>query len=48
MIVGYTYRHTDWLEGFINYAVEMASGAMTYIAIFVKAGSAIQKLMVGR
>jgi hypothetical protein len=41
MIVGYTYRHTDRLEGFMNYAVEMGSGAMTYIAIFIKIGSAI-------
>jgi hypothetical protein len=28
---GYTYRHTDWWEGFFNWAVEMGSGAMIYI-----------------
>jgi hypothetical protein len=35
---GYTYRHTCWLEGFMNYAFEMGSGAMVYIPSFVKAG----------
>jgi hypothetical protein len=26
-IKGYTYRHTDWWEGFMKYAVETGSGA---------------------
>jgi hypothetical protein len=38
MIVGYTYTHTYWREGFMNYAVEMGSGAMVYIPSFVKIG----------
>jgi hypothetical protein len=29
----------------MKYAVEMGSGAMTYILSFIKIGSAIQKLM---
>jgi hypothetical protein len=39
----YTYRHTDWREGFMKYAVEMDSGAMIYT--YIKNGSDIQKLM---
>jgi translation elongation factor P/translation initiation factor 5A len=27
------YRHTDWWEGFMKYAVEMCLGAKTYIPI---------------
>jgi hypothetical protein len=44
---GYTYRHTDWWEGFMKYAVEMGSGAMIYIPSFIKIGLAIQKLTRG-
>jgi hypothetical protein len=43
----YTYRHTDWWEGFAKYAVEMGSDAMIYIARFITIGSGIQKLMGG-
>jgi hypothetical protein len=32
----------------MNYAVEMGSGAMTYIPSFIKIGSAIQKLIGGK
>jgi hypothetical protein len=46
-IGGYTYRHTDWWEGFKKYAVDIGSGAMIYIPSFTKIGSAIQKLMGG-
>jgi hypothetical protein len=31
----------------MKYAVEMGSGAMTYIPSFIKIGSGIQKLMGG-
>jgi hypothetical protein len=41
----YTYRHTDWWEGFLKYAVKMGSIAMIYISSFMKTGSVIQKLM---
>jgi hypothetical protein len=41
----YIYRHTDWWEGFFNYAVEMSLGAV--IPSFVKIGSGVQKLMEG-
>jgi hypothetical protein len=44
---GFTYRHTNWWEGFMKYAVEMGSGAMTFIPSFIKIGSGIQKLIVG-
>jgi hypothetical protein len=37
----YTYRHTDWWEGFMNYVVQMGSGA----TIHINFGSAIQKLI---
>jgi hypothetical protein len=37
---GHTYRHTDWWEGFMNYSVEMGSGA-------IKTDSTIQKLRGG-
>jgi hypothetical protein len=33
---GYTYRHTDLCEGFIKYAAEMVSDAMTYIPSFIR------------
>jgi hypothetical protein len=46
-IVGYTYRHTDWWEGFFNKAVEMSSGAVTYVPSFIKIGSGVQKLIGG-
>jgi hypothetical protein len=42
-----TYRHTDWLEGFKKYAVEMGSVAMIYIPNFIKIISGIRKLMGG-
>jgi hypothetical protein len=29
--MGYTYRHTDWWEGFMKYAVEIGSGTMIYV-----------------
>jgi hypothetical protein len=35
------------MEGFMKYAVEMGSGAMTCIPCFVKIGSGIQKLIGG-
>jgi hypothetical protein len=46
-IGGYTYRHTDWWEGFYNSAVEMDSGAVIYVPNFIKIGSGFQKL-IGR
>jgi hypothetical protein len=30
---GCIYRHTDWWEGVMKYAVEMGSGTMIYIAL---------------
>jgi hypothetical protein len=47
MIRGYTYRHTDWWEGFMRYAAGMGSGAMMYIPSFIKIDSCILKL-IGR
>jgi hypothetical protein len=44
---GYTYRHTEWWEGFTKYAVDMGSDAMIYIPSFIKIGSGIQKLTKG-
>jgi hypothetical protein len=44
---GYTYRHRDRWEGFMESAVEMGSGAMIYIPSFIKIGSGIQKLLGG-
>jgi hypothetical protein len=35
------------MGGFMNYAIEMGSGAMIYIPSFIKIGSAIQKLIRG-
>jgi hypothetical protein len=35
------------MEGFMEYAVKMSSGAMIYIPGFIKIGSGIQKLMEG-
>jgi hypothetical protein len=43
--VGYTYRHTDWWEGFKKYAVEMGSGVMKNIRNFIKTGSGVQKII---
>jgi hypothetical protein len=43
--VGITWYYQR--EGFMNYAVDMGSGALIYIPNFIKIGSAIQKLMVG-
>jgi hypothetical protein len=34
-------------EGFVKYAVEVDSGAMTYIPGFIKTGSGIQKFIGG-
>jgi hypothetical protein len=45
--IGYTYRHTDYLEGFVKYAVEMGSRAMMCIPNFIKIGSGIPKLIGG-
>jgi hypothetical protein len=44
---GYIYRHKDWLEGFMNYAVEMGSGSVIYTPSFIKINSSIQKLIGG-
>jgi hypothetical protein len=41
----YTYRCREWRDGFMKYAVEMGSGAMIYIASFVKFGWGIRKLI---
>jgi hypothetical protein len=41
----YTHRHTDRWEGFMEYAVEMGSGAMIYIPSFMKSDLGIQKLL---
>jgi hypothetical protein len=35
------------MEGFMEYAVEMGSGAMVYIISFIKIGSSIQRLIEG-
>jgi hypothetical protein len=43
--VEYTYRHPDWWELLLKYAIEMGSGAMIHIPSFIKIGSAIQRLM---
>jgi hypothetical protein len=44
-IGAYTYRHTDWWEGFLKYAIEMGAGAMIETQSFLKIGSAIRKLI---
>jgi hypothetical protein len=44
---GYTYRHTDWWEGFMTYAIEMGSGVIVYIPSFIKIGLCIWKLIGG-
>jgi hypothetical protein len=36
MICGCIYRHSDWLEGFMKYAVEMGSVAMIFIPSLIK------------
>jgi hypothetical protein len=46
-IVGYTYRYTDWREGFMKYAAEMGWSAMIYVWNFIQIGSAIEKLVGG-
>jgi hypothetical protein len=43
----YTYRHTNWCEGFMKYSVEMGSNAMTYTPSFITTGPGIRKFMVG-
>jgi hypothetical protein len=40
-IGGYTHRRTDWWEGFMKYAVQMASGDKIHIPSFIKNGSGI-------
>jgi hypothetical protein len=42
-----TYRHTDWWEGLMKYAVKMGSAAVLCIPTFIKIDSAIQKLISG-
>jgi hypothetical protein len=37
-IWGCTYKHTDWWEQFMKYAIEMGSGAKIYIPSFLKTG----------
>jgi hypothetical protein len=44
----YTYRHTDWWEAFMKYAVKKGLGNMIYIPSLMKIGSSIQKLMGGK
>jgi hypothetical protein len=46
-VEGCTYRQTDWWEGFMKYAAETSSGAMTYIPSFINMCSGIEKLMGG-
>jgi hypothetical protein len=41
-MLGYTYRHTDWWEGFMKYDVETGTVAMIDIPTFIKTGSDIQ------
>jgi hypothetical protein len=41
-IQGYTYKYGDWWERFMKYAIEMGSGAMICILIFIKIGSGVQ------
>jgi hypothetical protein len=41
-----TIQTHGW-EGFVKYAIEMGSCAMTYIPSFIKRGSGIQKLIGG-
>jgi hypothetical protein len=43
-IWGTQIRNKEGWEGFIEYAVEIASGAMICTSIFMKIGSGIQKL----
>jgi hypothetical protein len=43
----YTYRDTDWWKGFRKHAVEMGSGALVYIPIFIQIDSTIHKLIGG-
>jgi hypothetical protein len=38
---GYTYRHTDWWEGFMKHTVKMGPGAIIYIPRFIQIGSDI-------
>jgi hypothetical protein len=42
---GYTYRHTDWWDGFMKYAVERSVVAMIDIPSFIRIHLSIQKLM---
>jgi hypothetical protein len=46
-IGGYTYRGTDWWEGFMKYAVEMGSGAVIYTPSLIKMCSGVHKLIWG-
>jgi hypothetical protein len=42
MLWGCTYRHTDWWEGFTNYAVEMGSDTMIFIPSLIKISSSVK------
>jgi hypothetical protein len=44
-IAEYTYRHRKGWKEFLKYAFKMGSGAIIYIASYIKIGSSIQKLM---
>jgi hypothetical protein len=46
-IEGYAYRHTDYWEGFMKYAVGMGSGTTKYIPSFINIGSSFHKLIWG-
>jgi hypothetical protein len=46
-IWGYTYRHKDWWEIIIEYAVLMGSDAKVYVPNYVKSRSSIRKLIGG-
>jgi hypothetical protein len=39
------HAHTDWWEGFMEYAGEMGSGAVTYTPSFIKISSGVQNLI---
>jgi hypothetical protein len=43
----YMYRHTDWREGLMKYAVELGLVAVIRIPSFVNTGSGIQKFNEG-
>jgi hypothetical protein len=43
--IGYTYKYTDWWEGFMKHVVRMVLGAVIYIPYLIKIGSSVQKLI---